>query len=146
MIHFGYARGPNTNLRGPMRPVLRNAVWGVKHGAIMAALYSIVMLGIYAVVGAHAFHTPGLTLAKVLSSYWVAGFMAGLTIGLLRPLLQYRWGVGLVGGIAGIAVVAAFQASDKGPAWGWTPGEWLTPLILGTFMGVVAAYDPRVGG
>jgi hypothetical protein len=120
-----------------------NLVWGVKNGAFMAAAYSIAALVIYAVLGNHAIHTPGLTIGLVLESYWVGGLTAGLLVGILRPLSKLRWGPYLLGAIAGITVFAAFQASTMGPMWRWSWGDWIEPCILGTIMGVVVASDPR---
>ena len=122
----------------------RNILWGVGSGAVMALAYSVLALMIYAILGNHAIHTRGLTIGLVLISYWVGGLTAGLLIGVLRPLSRLRWGPYLIGAVAGIAIIAAFQASTMGPMWRWSLNDWATPLILGIIMGMLAASDTRI--
>lgn len=126
-----------------MKNIARNAVWGVGWGCCMAMVYSLVALTLYAIGGSRILHTPGLTIGKVLLSYWFDGIVAGLSIGLARPLLTRRWGLGLVGALAGSVAFIGIETARKGLPTGWSIGDWVAVLVLGGVLGCLAAYDPR---
>lgn len=121
--------------------VIANIAWGVGWGIVMAAAYSAIALAIYAVLGHHAIHTPGLTIGKVLMAYWIGGLGAGFAAGVARPLFRYRWALGSIGALGGLIVSAAFQLAYKGPPSSWSLGGCVFGSLLFAVMGCRLALD-----
>lgn len=109
----------------------------------MALAYSLFALALFAIGGSHVLHTPGLTIGKVLLSYWFDGIVAGFFLGLARPLLKYRWGLGMVGSVAGVIAFVGIETARKGLPTVWSAGDWVLVIGVGSVLGCLAALDPR---
>jgi len=121
--------------------LLRNVLWGVYWGICGAVFYSLVAGLIYLVGGSEPFARHSSTLGMTIIGYFVGGILAGLIIGILRPLNRWAWGAGVVGFLAAIPIWAGMRVAIHGlKPVSWSDVETIIQLsaLFGPICGVVA--------
>lgn len=99
-------------------------------GLVMATLYSTYAVILYVASDAQAFERHEATIGAVLLTYYAAGALGGLAVGLLLPLKQWFLGKALLGVVvSGIIFFCIFVAAE-GPFWRWDAIVWRTLLLM----------------
>lgn len=117
--------------RPPYRPRLK---WGLGWGFVYAAaasLWAIAVALLQRRIFFPEFGDEGMTLWLILVSYWVAGSVAGLALGLLYRLAERRWSAFLLGCILGFVAYGTIGIAMLG----------IRPLTFG-----IAAIPAVIGG
>jgi len=131
-----------------MRPVshaanraIAGGLAGFLIGALLAALALIPVA--LAVLGRERIDWPSLVIAPVL---YLAGFgLGGVTLGLLWPLRDTRFGWHAIWIGSGIVIGAVVFSALDSPPWHWHGEQWFTALGMGIVAGEALgrAIDPR---
>jgi hypothetical protein len=97
------------------KTVAINLQWGLSWAIAFAAVYAVWASVWFAIGGQRAFARKHVTFESTILSYLESALVAGLVLGLLRPLNKYRAGSVLIGfatGAAiGLTVALAMEAS-----------------------------------
>jgi hypothetical protein len=117
-----------------------NIAFGMLVGFLMAAAYSLLALGIYAVTLGEAFEEEGLSLGAVLLSYWIGGIASGVVLGLLKPFTDSKRKAMIVGPIIAMPAVAMLGIAIDGLPWNWTSDSILTFIIMSLIFGSYGGY------
>lgn len=134
------------------RAVGRDMIWGMKWGLVMGLIYTLFAS---VVVFAKEFQDSAVSqhveIPLLLAAYPVTGVMAGLIVGLFRPLLVSRTGAVIVGVMAAVPVTLAFVRLVRGPLSGLATPEWIgaggAAILLGSMGGYIwwgqmSGFDP----
>jgi hypothetical protein len=117
----------------------RDWKWGLRLGLSFATLYSVFVVGLFVVQGDQPFLSKGISLSSVVVAYYAGGALAGVIVGLLRPLAGTRIGAIVVGVISFFVISAGIGVVLFGWMFRWGSDEWLTvltmALIFGSFFG-----------
>ena len=87
-----------------LRDIRRNLSWGLGWTLSFAAVYSALVILISLFRWSDRFSEDGATTWTIVAGYFAGAALAGVAIGLLRPLTDRAWGTVIVGIIAGIGV------------------------------------------
>jgi hypothetical protein len=112
-----------------------NVWWGTSGGLIGAALYSIIVLVVYAIQGPDALARDHVTLGSVLALYWAGGIIVGAIVGVLRPLTKVRLGAIAVGFIAALPVMAGASFLVDGVRGLLDPGSRFVSVFCSLVLG-----------
>ena len=97
--------------------IRENVIWGVRWGLRFAIVLVIWVLIIFLIGGSAAFAKYDTTLSKTIGVYLGGGALAGLIVGLCRPLLQNQIAAAIVGVFAAIPVIIMVDLTLH-------PGKW----------------------
>ena len=111
--------------------------WGLKTGLAFATVYSLFALLLFVLSGGQAFREKGVSLVNVVAAYYGGGAIAGLVVGLLRPLASTLAGAILVGIIAFIAVSSGIGLVIFGGFARWGRDELMTVATMSIVFGSV---------
>ena len=116
--------------------VATNAAVGAALGCVMAAVLSLLVVVQAFLDGGTAVAAHGMTVARVVAAYWLAGAAAGLLVGALRPWFHTRLGLALAGWVGGATVYGVVGLVRNGA----TSDTVSMAAILGLIGGVPAAF------
>ena len=111
-----------------MSTIIRNALWGVMWGLVMAVWFALIATVIYAVAKAQHLEGHPMTLQALIGTYFAGCVLAGLAVGLLRPLGKRWWGAMLIGLVAAFLTIVSVAIAMEG---------WLTEWDQSTFEAAV---------
>jgi hypothetical protein len=112
-------------------------------GFIMATCYAIYAVVVYAVRGPAPFAAHGVSLQIVLLTYYAAGILGGLVVGVMLPVARNSVGALLVGVVIGLIVFFCIEVASSGPVWKWTSDAWEDVLVLGALLGAPGGWVMR---
>lgn len=112
---------------------LRNLRWGIANGLGGAAAFSGIVLIISLLRGSTQFVQYGATTWSIIGSYFAAGLIAGVVLGLLRPLAKYWLGTLITATLCSICVVGAIGYAMDGQL------DVEMALTLGAMYGVMVS-------
>jgi hypothetical protein len=121
------------------RGLLANLGWGALWGLLFGLVYVLVLGILFVLQGPVLFHAYNSTFAEVAALYLIGGVGGGLIVGLLRPLLRWRWGAALVGIFAAIPAGAGFQLMRIGSA-PWGAKDTLVVMIFSVALGATVGW------
>lgn len=115
--------------------IRENVAWGVRWGLQFAVVLVVWVLIVFLIGGSAAFAKYDTTLGKTIGVYLGGGALAGLIVGLCRPLLRNQIAAGIVGVFAAIPVIIMVDLTLH-------PGKWdgddvWVISILSLFYGLV---------
>jgi hypothetical protein len=120
-------------------------LWGVGTGAVCALSYTAYVL-FFTVVRRNSYWARYHTTSwRIIAGYWSAGIIAGVALGILRPLLSRRWGWAIGGAIAGSVAYSAIMITTQ-MAVGWI--FFVMMAGIGAFGGLglgLVFYDDTYG-
>lgn len=116
-----------------------NVRTGTLIGFVIASLYSLYAVILYAIRGAAPFEANGVSLGGIVAAYYGAGVAGGAIVGALSPLLRWRLGATIVGIVAGFVVFLGIGLATEGHISRWTGRTWETAIVLGTLFGVICS-------
>jgi hypothetical protein len=111
-------------------------MWGLAV-AVVISLYVLVLRGLS---GPGPFERQGVTLLGVIAAYLGGGAVAGIVVGLLRPMTRWRWGAVSVGVLAAFGSAVAIGIAMEGHPALWGPDIWFGCTFAALFFGVVGGY------
>jgi hypothetical protein len=114
----------------PQREMGSDIRWGISGAMFIAGVYSAWVMAVYVFRGSEPFSRVGMTLPLVVVTYLAVGFVAGLIVGLLRPLTRWKAGAYVVGLVAALFGGAGIVAALRGPPTTWDFDEWLVLPIV----------------
>ncbi len=106
---------------------------GISWGVAIAALLSLVALGIYFGVGVDETDAPPYGIQHVIMLYFMGGVAGGTIFGLAKPLAVRWWGAPIVGFIVAIPFFSAFFLLEGSFSVGFV---LLGSLLLGPMVGL----------
>ena len=112
----------------------RNLRWGLTWGLAVATVFSLYVLALTVMRASTRFDAYGMTTWTIILTYLGAGTVAGLAIGLLRPLTRWSIGAILTGSIGGICVYGAISFAMDGRV------DPVFALVVGIPVGGAAGY------
>ena len=115
--------------------IRENVTWGVGWGLRFAIVLGIWISIVFLIGGSAAFAKYDTSFGKALGVYLGGGALAGLIVGLFRPLLQNQVVAAIVGVLAAIPVIIMVNLTLH-------PGKWngddvFVVSILSLFYGLV---------
>lgn len=121
-----------------MTRLRRDVPWGLGYGLFGATLLTAWVSFLALLNGSVHFPELDTTLGRVIAGYYLAGTVAGATVGVFRPALRARIGAFVVGWLAGTTIysaVAFVQGQLFGlPFWVWfLPGLGMGGLAVVTY-------------
>lgn len=125
---------------GVCRAMWKNLRWGIVSGLIFAALFSIWVAVLALLRGSTRFEEYGVSLWRILESYFAGGICAGAVVGLARPLTKYRIGAAFVGILAAGPVALAIAIASDGMPRQWADGTWVAVWVIVLFLGPIVGY------
>lgn len=91
-----------------------NLRWGIRWGLLFAAALSSWAALLFAIRGFQEFRKLEVTMPRVIAFYLVSGSVAGVILGLCRPLLKWRSGAGVVGAVSAVVILGMGQVLYRG--------------------------------
>jgi hypothetical protein len=113
-----------------------NLWWGIRAGLIIAGLYSLFAILLYAATGPARFEHNGTTLPSVIAGYFSGGIIGGAVIGLCRGLLAERRTAIPVAIFAALPAAAGITILLSGKVGGWTGEQWFMTIGGAFFIGI----------
>jgi hypothetical protein len=120
-----------------MRDLTKNLSWGLTWGLGFAAWFSLIAGLIYLIAPREHAGGPPVQLPHILTAYWAGGLVAGVLVGVLRPVTRYWWGAALVGLLAMIPISASIGLAMWGWFTDWTTINLQALLVYGSVVGPV---------
>lgn len=122
-----------------VKTVLKDIVWGLDESWAMAVFFAIIAVIGRLIVGPK--FARGLRLLDILIDYALLGIIAGLLMGVFRPLTGTVRGAAIVGAIWGIFLMAMIRINAVGLG-NWHPKDiiWLS---MGIFIGALFGSGQR---
>jgi hypothetical protein len=111
----------------------RNLLWGLAWGLGTATLFSLYVVVLALVRGTWEFEKFGVTGTTILATYYAAGAIGGIVVGLLRPTLHHWLGSMVVGILAGMFVYGGISRALDGRI------DFLMAAVIGLMVGGPAA-------
>jgi hypothetical protein len=121
----------------------RNAAFG----AILGGLVGILLIGVgllravVVLVGGGSLKPPSADDLRVLAFYAGGFAAAGGALGAAKPLLHTRFAIAVGCMVAGVIVVLAIAAGEKGGLASLDRGDWVVLPLLGVVFGAAAAIS-----
>ena len=115
--------------------------WALKGAYAVAAVYCLWVLGVYVIGGDEPFTQLGVPFLSVEGFYLVAAGLAGLVIGVMRPLTRWAAGAYLVGYAAGMILSSCLAVLLSGNPMHWGIRELLLIIIMGIFGGSIIGRE-----
>lgn len=126
----------DSNLTSVM--IRSNLAWGASWGLFAGSVVALIVAGVLLLKP----EVPaGVSPVVIVLAYPLAGVVAGVFVGMLRPLIVSRKASCLVGAVAGVPGLAALMPMALGPPWRWTVGESVGVLLVGAILGGTAGYQ-----
>jgi hypothetical protein len=114
-----------------------NVRWALGWSIPMALAYCA-WAGVVALLqGSTHFDQFGVTLWTVMGTYLASALVAGILLGLCRPLLRWRLGAVVVGAVAGTSVYSAIGISMAG----LQPTSFVVGTLCGVLVGGVLGWS-----
>ena len=111
--------------------------WGLKTGDALATIYSLFAIVVFVVLSGSAMQDKGVTLGGVIVAYYAGGTLAGLIVGMLRPLAVTLTGAIIVGVIGFAVVSCGIGLVIFGWLNRWGPDEFMTIGLMALIFGGV---------
>jgi hypothetical protein len=120
-----------------LRQVSTNLYWGARWGGFLGAVFMLFAVVVLLFKGPNP---DGISLILILGAYPASGVLAGLIVGLLRPVLVSRSSAMAVGMIAAVPVSILFLRIVKGPFSGWGALGWVASILGAAWIGGLGGY------
>lgn len=120
--------------------LIANLRWGIRWGLLFAAILGSWAVIVFAIRGFKEFAKLEVTISAVIGFYFVSGSVAGVILGLCRPLLKWRSGAGVVGAVSAIVILGMGQVLYRGfhrPDMLEIELVVPTGIFMGAFLGIV---------
>jgi hypothetical protein len=117
-----------------------NVRWGAWWGFGAGCVYSLFQLGFRIVLGPEFFAKYNVTAQQIIPVYIAGATIAGVIVGLARPLVRWLLGAMVVGAIAGVPFMIGVSTAMDGPVTSWTGADWSTAIGSGILLGLVAGF------
>jgi hypothetical protein len=123
----------------PPRNWKEDLKWGLKHALGMATFFTILVLVLPVGLGkSRALKELGMPLQVVIAAYYGFGVIAGVALGLLRPLTVKRSGGALVGSVIAFLIYGGGLVALYGSRpWEWPFLFWVVLVIFSCGLGSV---------
>ena len=108
-----------------------NLRWGLSWSIGFVVAYSLIALAVFILAGP----PPYTSFANLILTYVILGILAGLTLGVLRPIGKTKAGAIILGMIIGILVYLGAGVSFVGVHGFRNPGGVIGLLIAGLVVG-----------
>ena len=112
-------------------------------GLVMASIYAMYAIGLYALEGPRPFEQNGTSIAVVLATYYAAGVIGGGVVGLLMPFTASIVGSAAVGVLVAFISFFGIAIANEGPAWRWSSAVWVQLLIFAFLFGTTLSLGWR---
>lgn len=112
-------------------------------GIVMATLYSLWVTVVYYLGGPSALAEHNLTLPMAVATYYFAGAIGGLIVGVMLPLARHPLGAILVGIVVGFVAFFSMGVATKGMPPEWSSRDWKGVLVLGLLWGGFGGFIYR---
>ena len=120
--------------------------WALKRAYSFAAVYCVWVLGLYVVGGEEPFRKLGAPFWAVELFYLATAGLAGLVVGLLRPLIRSAVGAYFVGVLAGFSIIAGGELLLFGNPLRWDLPQWIPTSLFGPLAGFIIGGELRKAG
>jgi hypothetical protein len=112
----------------------RRLWWGARWGALFGCAFVAIAVAIYVLSGQSAFESHHTTFGQVALTYFFGGVIAGVVVGILRPLTRSKAGAALVGFMAAmpVAILMRFATDGFGP---WQQSDTVEIIVLSLILG-----------
>lgn len=116
--------------------LLDRLMWGLRYGMAFGSAFSFLGVVIFLLNGWHTSAVIGVDLFAVIAFYLVGGVVAGLLLGIFKPLVKWRAGAAAVGVLIAVPVLEMTQILFEGLH---VPNafELREVMTVGVLMGVV---------
>ena len=111
--------------------LLANLRWGLSWSIGFIIVYSLIALAAFLLAGP----PPHESFAHLILTYVILGILAGLTLGVLRPIGKTKTGAIILGMIIGMLVYLGGGVSVEGVRGLGNPGGVIALLIAGVVVG-----------
>jgi hypothetical protein len=95
-------------------PFFRNLRWGVLNGLAGAAAFSALLVILAILRGSTNYEQYGTTTWGIVSSYFAAGLVAGIALGILRPITKHWLGILVTAILCSICIYGAVGYAADG--------------------------------
>jgi hypothetical protein len=112
-----------------------NIRWGIVWGTVFAAFFTGVVLVEYLIFGNGPFVRNGVTLGSTIATYFTAGYLGGIVVGIARPFAQSHRGAVISGIVTGTVVYGTAMTTIIGSPVHWQFRHWLACLLPGIVVG-----------
>ena len=116
------------------KSVIARVAGGARWGLAAASCYIAWAVVLFVVSGGATFHEKDASFGGVVVAYAVGGLAGGAIVGLLLPLMRFRFGAFIVGVIAFVPVELGFRVVEFGFA-PWRYDDTLMVITLSTLLG-----------
>lgn len=138
-----FAEASNIIYMNPLIPRTKKAVYV---GWFFSSCYSLYVTALYLFQGPDFLKDYNSSLLELIISYFIAGTVAGMTIGVLQPLTKKTTGAILVYSIASFFIVVCFSLLMYGSLLHWDSDMWISNIFLGfVFGGAGTIIAKRLG-
>ena len=117
-------------------PLFTNIRWGLWCGLWYAVIYSAFVIGMAILRGSTEYPEHGLNTWIIIATYFALGLIGGVTIVLLRPLLQWGLGAAFVGFVIGTLIFIGIGVAQDG----WSREALTDGVMLGAISGPLTAF------
>lgn len=118
--------------------------WGVRLGLNIGAMYTALVLILYAFGGMARFARNQISLFALVSVYLLGGILAGFVLGVFRPALRERNTAFVVAVLAALPVAYGLSVLLTGTFVDWGTTAFLSLLIA--VLGVGVLWKSPEGG
>jgi len=120
--------------------LVANVRWGAYWGFVSGCMYSLSQLGLRLVVGPEYFAQHDVTGQEIIPIYIMGLTLAGVIVGIARPLTRWLPGALVVGAIAAVPLMIGVCVAKYGPVNRWTGDQWSTAILSGVLFGIVVGW------
>lgn len=123
----------------PRTGVLANLRWGALWGLLFGVIYVVILMILFVLQGPALFRGYDTTFGAVAALYLAGGVASGMVVGILRPLLKWRWGAALAGIFAAIPIglAAEFMLMDAAV---WSTKDTWVVIIFAVALGAPVGW------
>lgn len=113
----------------------KNILWGLQFSMSVAVVFALIVLTEYRLLGPGTTTRFGMTLGSVLLMYLCGGLLAGVVLGVGRPLGKTHVGAIILGIFVATCVYGSGCVAIYGSPAGWHGKQWFSAIFLGVVFG-----------
>jgi hypothetical protein len=121
--------------------ITENIAWGIRGSMTVAVGFAVIVIVEYLVLGPGTTSRLGVTLPTVLLTYAGGGTLAGIVLGIGRPLTKTRVGSMILGVFVATCAYGSFAIAMYGLPNHWHGDTWFVAILLGVFVGALGGEN-----